>query len=67
MGLIDQTASVTLLKEKGIYAQGDAFSYHPLPSSSHKVTFRCRDHDYLAREIDKCEMSASLQTVAEED
>jgi hypothetical protein len=29
MGLIDQTAAVTLLKEKGIYAQGNAISYHP--------------------------------------
>ena len=49
MELIDQTASATLLKEKGIYAQGDAISYHPLPSSSHKLTFRCRDHGNLAR------------------
>ena len=39
-GLIDQTASATLRKDKGIYAQGDAISYHPLPSSSHKGNFQ---------------------------
>ena len=57
MWLIDQTATATLLKENGIYAQGHAISYHPLPSSSHLVTFRCGDHDNLAREIDKHEIS----------
>ena len=50
------TATLLIEKVSRLKVRGYAICYHPLPSYSHKLTFRCGNHGSLARNIDKDEM-----------